>query len=766
MANTTISNGVITTDTLNVRANTTTGTLSVSGDASVTGSLSVNGTDITETIAEQAAKIDDHIANMNTATAPHMTVEEHEQFNKLVQLFADMEPYNSPLGYSSIDLPTAAIPPNYFPVLYAEKAQDNWLSIVAPGSVFGSRVPLAVTANGSITNDYSSIAEAAEDESGLYVDLDGVVVVEDKLWDNAGLQHTCSTDATENQDDYTGMGPTLAGRKWAFYWEYGNYVKDQYGIKHVTAIKGVPANISIPKSSTETFTTSEFDITKNTCAFGPVFWFACVEDKSLLWNFGNGQVPFNQLWVISDSPWDTIDASHPLYDGIVYAGLSDSIKVELQEHGITSADWHIWPECLVKDANGNDKIRPYWCHSAFALGAKSGTAELCSIAQLPLVNGLGFAALNDMTVDENGETYAASKCPGSATANGFGMLFDIIKNATKNSQSIHSGFVSTPPSTLEATADYDNTDGRHDSLDYYLFPANADASTLQPGMSIRLTTSRLSTFDVNYSMDTTIQHARVKAVGTYDLTTGQPSDAGTMCIVIDKAAGTANPVMPFVVYTPANPPASLPENTYRCCYASQSMSMAGETMLGGEGGVLHKHDGAVYSFLQSTDGSVGTHTYRVQGTEYSPGANICAADTVAVKGDGTATVTIDGVDYTPTTSQYVILKCRVGSNREPGSGSGATITNWTVDGQYEPIAISPAVDGTVLNNALSSTGVACPTEVDVNGNPVGALDSLSVGANPADFIYGGSCGYGAQAGSSYLYFGFFLGTPWLVSARD
>ena len=765
MANTTISNGVITTDTLNVRANTTTGTLSVSGDASVTGSLSVNGTDITETIAGQSAKIDDHIANMNTATAPHMTVAEHEQFNKIAQLFADMEPYNSPLGYSSIDLPPEAIPPNYFPVLYAEKAQDNWLSIVAPGSVFGSRVPLAVTANGSITNDYSSIAEAVEDESGLYVDLDGVVVVEDKLWDNAGLQHTCSTDTTENQDDYTGMGPTLAGRKWAFYWEYGNYVKDQYGIKHVTAIKGVPANISIPKSSTETFTTSEFDITKNTCAFGPVFWFACVEDKSTTANFGNGQVPFNQLWVISDSPWDTIDASHPLYDGIVYAGLSDSIKGELQEHGITSADWHIWPECLVKDANGNDKIRPYWCHSAFALGAKSGTAELCSIAQLPLVNGLSFDALNNMAVNENGETYAASKCPGSATVNGFGTLFDVIKNATKDSQSIHSGFVSSPPSTLEATADYDNTDERHDSLGYYLFPANADVSTLQPGMSIRLTTSSLSVTDVNYGMDTTIQHARVKAVGTYDLTTGQPSDAGTMCIVIDKAAGTANPVMPFRVYTTANLPDPLPENTYVCCYASQSLSMAGETMLGGEegGGVLHKHDGAVYLFLQSEDGTVGTHTYRVQGTEYSPGVSICAADTVAVRGDG-STVTIDGVDYTST--QYFILQCKIGKSRKVDNPN-ATITNWTANDLYKPIAIMPNITGVVINNVLSSTGVTCPTWTDPTSPPIGTRDGLYMGANPSGFLSGGLCYSGFFAGSSCLNLDAKLGRlDWSVSARD
>lgn len=770
MANTTISNGVINTDTLNVRANTTTGTLSVSGDASITGSLSVNGTDITETIAEQTAKIDDHIDNMNTATAPHMTVAEHEQFNKLVQLFADMEPYNSPLGYSSIDLPPEAIPPNYFPVLYSVKAQDNWPSIAAPGSVFGSRVPLAYTAaDGTTVNTHSSIAEAVEEGDPLYVDINGDATVEAKLWDNAGLQHTCSTDTVENQDDYTGMGPTLAGRKWAFYWEYGNYVKDQYGIKHVTAIKGVPAGVSIPKSSTETFTTSEFDITQNTCAFGPVFWFACVEDKSpdLMEDVNGTPTAFTQLWIISDRPWDTIDASHLLYDGIEYPGLSDSIKGELQAHGITADDWHVWPECLVKDANGNDKIRPYWCHSAFALGAKQGAAELCSIAQLPLVNNLSFKSLNIMAVDENGEDYAASKCPGSATVNGFGMLFDIVKNATKDSQSIHSGFVSDPPATLAATADYDNTDGRHDNLDYFLFPANANISTLQPGMSIRLTTSSLSYTAVNYGMDATIQHARVKAVGTYDLATGLPSNTGTRCIAVDKATGTANQLQPFRVYTTANLPATLPENTYVCCYASQSLSMAGETMLGGEGGVLHKHDGAVYSFLQSTAGATGTHTYRVQGTEYSPGAYICAADTVAIKGNGSTTVTINGVDYTPTSSQYVILQCNIGKSRKVAN-QNSTITNWTANDQYVPISFTPApFDGTVLNTVLSSTGVACPTRIDVNGNPVGTQDRMGVGSNPAEFLSGGCCGFGDEAGSSCLDLAIPLGIRrCYFSARD
>ena len=767
MANTTIANGVINTDTLNVRANTITGTLSVSGDASVTGNLSVNGTDITATIAEQSAKIDDHIADMNTATAPHMTVAEHEQFNKIAQLFADMEPDNSHLGYSSVDIPTEAIPPRYFPILYSEEAQDNWPSTVAPGNVFGSRVPLAYTdATGTTVNTYSSVAEAIAAGDPLYVTTEGGILVTDKLWDNAGLQHTCSTDTVENQDDYTGMGPTLAGRKWVFYWEYGNYVKDQYGIKHVTTIRGVPEGISIQKSSTETFTTSEFDITQNTCAFGPVFWFACVEDKKadMILDVNGTPTAVAQLWIISDSPWDTIDSTSSLYDGIEYPGLSEGNKTLLQEHGITADDWHIWPECLVKDADGNDKIRPYWCHSAFALGAKSGTEALYSVAQLPLRNNLSFVYLNTLAIDENDVTYAASKCPGSATVNGFGMLFDIVKNATKNSQSIHSGFVSNPPATLAATADYDNTDGRHDNLDYFLFPANA--STLQPGMSIRLTTSQLSYSVVNYETDNTIQHARVKAVGKYDLATGLPSDTGTTCIVIDKATDTANPVMPFVVYTTANLPDPLPENTYVCCYASQSLSMAGETMLGGEGGVLYKHDGAVYSFLQSENGATGTHTYRVQGTEYSPGAYICAADTVAIKGNGSTTVTINGVDYTPTSSQHVILQCNVGESRKVANPN-ATITNWTANGQYAPIAISPTVAGTVLNNVLSSTGVACPTRIDVNNNPVGTQDRMWVGANPAEFLSGGTCVNGAHAGSSCL----TLLNPlrngdWSISARD
>lgn len=769
MANTTIANGVITTDTLNVRANTTTGTLSVSGNASVTGSLSVNGTDITATIAEQSAKIDDHIANMNTATAPHMTVAEHEQFNKIAQLFADMEPDNSHLGYTSINLPTEAIPPNYFPVLYSEKAQDNWPMTTAPGSVFGSRVPLAYTdATGNTVNTYSSVAEAVAAGDPLYTDTEGGILVTDKLWDNAGLQHTCSTDTVENQDDYTGMGPTLAGRKWAFYWEYGNYVKDQYGIKHVTTIRGVPEGISIQKSSTETFTTSEFDITQNTCAFGPVFWFACVEDRKadMILDVNGTPTAVTQLWIISDSPWDTIDSTSSLYDGIEYPGLSEGNKALLQEHGITADDWHIWPECLVKDDNRNDKIRPYWCHSAFALGAKPGTDALYSVAQLPLIGNISFQSLNNLAVDENGVTYAASNCPGSASVNGFGTLFDVIKNATKDSQSIHSGYVSNPPDAMAASANYDNTDGRHDNLDYYLFPANADISTLQPGMSIRLTTTRKLVSGVDFTYGYTIQHVRVKTVGKYDLTTGLPSDTGTTCIVIDKAVDTANPVKPFVVYTTANLPATLPENTYVCCYASQSMSMAGETMLGGAGGVLHKHDGAVYSFLQSTDGTVGTHTYRVQGTEYSPGANICAADTVAIKGNGSTTVTINGVDYTPTSSQYVILQCNIGESRKVTS-QNSTITNWTANGQYAPIAISPAVSGTVLNSVLSSTGVTYPTRTDVNGNPVGTRDRLYAGANPAEFLYGGACTRGAYSGSFFLQLTSAPGEiGWPITARD
>jgi hypothetical protein len=743
----------------------------VSGDASVTGSLSVNGTDITVAIAEQSAKIDDHIGNINTATAPHMTVAEHEQFNKIAQLFADMPPDNSHLGYTSAALPPEAIPPNYFPVLYKEKAQDNWPSTVAPGNVFGSRVPLAYTdATGTVVNTYSSVAEAVDAGDPLYTTTDGGVLVTDKLWDNAGLQHTCSTDTVENRDDYTGMGPTLTGRKWAFYWEYGNYVKDQYGIKHVTTIRGVPAGISIQKSETETFTTSAFDITQNTCAFGPVFWFACVEDKKadMILDVAGNPTPIAQLWIISDSPWDTIDSTSSLYDGIEYPGLSNENKAELQLHGITADDWHIWPECLVKDADGNDKIRPYWCHSAFALGLKSGTEELCSIAQLPLKGALGFQYLNELAVNENGTTWAISNCPGSASVNGFGMLFDIVKNSTKDSQSIHSGFVSFPQGTLAATANYDNTDGRHDNLDYFLFPADANISTLQPGLSRRLSTTNISFETGNATSSYTLQHVRVKTVGKYDLATGLPSDTGTTCIVIDKATDTDNPVKPFVVYTTANLPSPLPENTYVCCYACASLSMAGETMLGGEGGVLYKHDGAVYSFMQSANGGTGTHTYRVQGTEYSPGCAICAADTVAVKGNGSTTVTINGVDYTPTSSQYVILQSQIGKTRYV-TGQNATITNWTANDVYVPISIVPAVGGTVLNEALSYTGVAYPTRTNGinNAQPIGTRDGLEVGGNPAMFQTGGRAYFSTNRGSAYLSIGDpITGRGWGITARD
>ena len=777
MANTIISNGVITTDTLKVSANTTTGTLSVSGNASVAGRLSINGADIIETIAEQEAKIDNHIDDMGSYGSPHMTVAEHEKFNKIAQLFADMEPDNSYLGYSSIDIPEAAVPLNYFPELYAAEAQATWRLILPQGNVYGSRVPLAYETypgSGSFENTYSSIAEAVGLLDPLYVDTDGNILVADKLWDNAGLQHTCSTDTVENQDDYTGMGEDLDGRKRLFYWEYGNYVKDQYGIKHVTAINGVPAGETINKNADETFLTVDFDKTKNTCVFGPTFWFACVEDKKedMMLEINGEKKAVTQLWIISDSPWETIDATHELFDGIVYPGLSEGNKTELGLHGIGEKDWHIWPECLVKDANGNDKIRPYWCHSAFALGAKPDTSGLWSVAQLPLVNNTGFKALNEMAVDENGVTYAASNCPGSATVNGFGMLFDIIKNSTKNSQSIHSGYVSAPPTALSATADYDNTDGRHDSLDYYLFPADYPPE-LQPGMSIRLSTSPLTIGDVDYNVTNTLQHARVKNVGTYNLATGEPADSGTKCIAVDKATGTANPLQPFRVYKPANLPSPLPENTPVCCYASPSLSMAGETMLGGKDGrgVLYKHDGAVHSYLQSADGYVGTHTYRVQGTEYSPGANICAADTVAIRGNGSTTVNINGETYTPTNKQYAILQCNVGESREVAAQNNV-ISNWTANGQYDVVAISTANRGTIYNSALSYTGVAYPTLTSGGGDTAtseGTQDFFATQPTVylSEFLAGGNWISRTAAGSSCLYMSGNIGVQLpTISARD
>lgn len=246
-------------------------------------------------------------------------------------------------------------------------------------------------------------------EFGSTESMVDTAVISSKLWDNTGLRHFCSTDTIENPDDYTDKFP--------FYWEDCNYVVDDHGVKQITAIKGEVIDGHV-------FNTD----VSNVGVFGPKFYWNVIDEK---YQDGNGNWScvdstdptsgsLYQLWIISDKPYNELSADR---------------QAELETHGCN--ELYLWPECLYWDETTNQlEERDYWCHGKYC--AREGNIPV-SRPGLPACNNFSFnmaiSAYN--TVKADGTT--SSKGGYSAASNAFSMLFDIVKNATKDSQSIHGG---------------------------------------------------------------------------------------------------------------------------------------------------------------------------------------------------------------------------------------------------------------------------------------------------------------------------------------
>lgn len=733
-----ISQGVVTAETVDTTV-LSAKDISVTGDATVAGRLSVNGTDVIKSISDQDASLQAHAQN----TTVHLTAAEHEKFNQIAQIFADVAA-DAPT-YPTTAVPSTAIPINYFPEYYKAVAQANYPLAAAPRRVYGARVPYAYKdANGIVVNTAPTIALAGNFFSAN---------MKAKLWDNENLNHVCSTDTILGVDDYV-------GKEWAFYWQYGNYIKDEYGVKHITAIRGVTGGTVATPSGT--FNIPAFDQTQNIAAFGPIFWFAVKTEKFQqedgTWLTADGTEngsPISQLWVISDSPWSTV-----VSDGITYEGLDADTIAELQAHGLTEEDFHVWPSCQVWDAATNSfTLRPYWCHSAFCGGYDPASSQrVVSKLNAPLRNNLSY---NNIIAFGN----QAAFNPGKACVNAFGMLFDIVKNANKNSQQIHTGMSQNSQGAVKAAVAI--------TTPSYLFPISSQGA-FEVGCTVCLNgynsagTGALITNSSAFGYTTTnaIQYVRIAEIAKYDLTDPAAeikSASGQLCLRIDPAADTAFPAKPFVVVTTKVDQDSLGSDVQYCAYATQGVAIGGETMNGGVNrtGVIGMHDGSVTSLTNQK------HPYRVQGTEYLPGYWICAGDTVAVRGDGTTELTIDGAVVTPTTTQMVILVCPDGKARLHSTSN--TLSPWIAAG-YVP---SGVVDGTVsdryiYNEAISWNGVAYPVLSGSISDQEGHGDKIWINTKEAkEFLSGGDLNNRSIAGSACLALFNGLGSAtWYFGARD
>lgn len=632
-------------------------------------------------------------------TALHLSTQDRTNFNHINSLFHQVIPEGT------VAAPDDCVPDEWFTEYFARNAQPGDAThprmVVAPGNVFVSRVPYArEKSDGSWENTSCAMDATVYDEDA---DI--------RLLDNSGLRHKCSTDKTENVDSYV-------GKRWAFFWARCNYKRDAYGVKWVTAVEG--ETIGLPDG-----TTAVFDPAKPTGVFGPSIWTFCTPDTG--WGTEDDGTPNFQLWGIGDSPWSALSAER---------------KAWLTAHGVDETKYRPWSTGLWYDGETWQR-RSYIVDSAYC-----GTAEVGSDGSLtgisskynePVVNNVSHNIINTKLGNFGG---------GGVRACALAMVFDIVKNATKNSQNIHYGMASNSNNGVACDANTLNAG--------YVFPI-ASKGNFEVGCTVYLcTTSVGSAGGTSYVRSKTNQIGRITAIENRDIEVivGDPTGddyttetKNKLCLVIDS-----NTVEPFFARTTtAYATALTGEGVYACAYATQGICLAGETHA-----VVGKHDGYV-------SGTNGRHPYRVQGMEMMSGVYQCAADCVVVKGTGSLEIELpDGSTATPTTSQYVYLYAPPNvTHRQSGS-----LAQY-ISGGYVPVGIGTTTAGYVYNGAVDPYwGVWYITHTGASDH-TGHADNSYMGASPAEFLAGGSLGGGSGAGSAFLDLDAGLGvSAWCIGARD
>ena len=688
--------------------NTFTGSNVFSGDVNFNGNVGGNVYSATTIDSKLNEKTNNSDFNSHASdNVKHLSNLEHQNLTRLIAQFPQVTP-DIPVVPGT--MPDTALDYSVITSYISMQAQPGVST--APGNIFGARVPWARQENGVWVNNDSNVNYS-------------VFGAAQKLWDNLGLQNEPSTDKIEGVDDYI-------GKKWVFFWNRCNYISDNYGNKWVTAIEGY---------DTTAYGGTTFSTDKNVGVMGPKFWYCVKTEKYQEPETGNwltvdgteDGTPLYQLWIIGDRSWSELPTDR---------------QEELTKHGITEDDWYLWPGCKVYDAADTTlKERPYYVHAAYAGGyevSSLGTEGIVSKPNKPLRNNLSHNSLANLygtTVLGGAECYV----------NTFGMLFDIVKNADKNSQTRYTGNASNQPATVLSTYSTKQAD--------YVFPISSTGS-FKVGCTVYICDTyygNISNIPNSYIKTAGLQYGRILAIENRNIVTSDGESVSSLCLVFDP-----NTIDPFIVCTgssnsEAQSAAQAISGTGQnaCAFATQGFSLSGETDT-----IIGKHDGS----LNLTDNA---HAIRVQGTEYQPGTWILAADTIACKGDGATVVNINGTEHTPDSTQYVYLICPKGLTGRAQSGNLSSI----IEDGYKPVAIGSSVSGGyILNMEVDGeTGLAYPVSFGGtgSGSNYGHGDNFYVGGNPAEFLVGGSLSFGTSGGFAAVLA--FLGlspSSWLYGARD
>ena len=400
--------------------------------------------------------------------------------------------------------------------------------------------------------------------------------------------------------------------------------------------------------------------------------------------------------------WWKWDVSNAEYDLITISNLPHP------ELGLKS-----WSECTKADGT----VVP-WC-----IGSKyvSGTASDGKPRSQPGLKPARNQSHNNMITNygEKGEGYQGA----GAERNTFQIIFNLIKGATKSSQSLFTGCTNY---------NYQYEASIQSAEAHTYFPVtNAQASTLVAGsyVSVGYGGNNNETANIDRGQSTVHAYADdIKILSIEDL------DENNKAIYLDIPEESAFNTQPHV---------------YTEDFSAPIILSTMHWWSGATDGVKGRHDGSPGSNTN------GKYPYRVQGREYAVGAYIVASDTV--------------MDLQPDFTKKVYVAPK---------GTAHSSSDATIRSTYEHIGTIPAAEAG--NNADWWIG-DCGFDVDTgswypsaegSGSSQGYGDRVYAGGSGAisgtrEYLQGGDLRYGTLAGSACLGCGSGLGAGvWVCAACD
>ena len=395
------------------------------------------------------------------------------------------------------------------------------------------------------------------------------------------------------------------------------------------------------------------------------------------------------------------DASNPEYDLVTISDMPNE-KYKLKP----------WTES--KRADGT--VLPYCIGSAYV----SGIASDGLLRSQPGLKPERNQSHNNMITNyqKKGKGYWGA----GAERNTFQILFNIIKGATKNSQSLFQGCTNY---SFQYSASIESADA------HTYFPVtNAQAQNILVGSYVSVGYGRLDDKQTGVNLDRYYDNIH-KYADDVKVLRIETLDENNKAVYLDIKTGFNT--TPIKLSDTVNAPITITSMHW----------WSGSTDV-----VIGRHDGSPVS---NTDGN---HPYRVQGREYAVGAYLVASDTV--------------MDFQSDYSKKVYIAPK---------GLAHSSSDATIRSKYTCIGTIPAnPDGKGSDYWIGDISVDVNTggwfpSAKGSSNSQGWADMLYAGgANTSgtrEYLMGGGLGDGSFAGCSFVYCrGGFLWASWGCCAAD